>query len=82
MSLARDGLELGSEVDPDRPLAEEVREVKATRRRLAETDAREGSEVSVKDVLDTAYGEHSPAEDSAEAWAAELERADADRAGA
>ncbi len=34
--------------------------------------------MSVEDVLTTAYGEHSPAEDSAEAWAAELERADAE----
>lgn len=82
MSLSRDGLELGTEIHPDRPLAEEVREVKATRRSLAETDAREGSDVSVQDVLDTAYGEHSPAEDFADAWAAELDRADADRAGA
>jgi hypothetical protein len=82
MSLVHDGLELGTEIDPDRPLAEEVREVKATRRRLAETDAREGSDLSVQDVLDTAYGEHSPAEGSAEAWASELERADSERAGA
>ena len=82
MSLVHDGLELGTEIDPDRPLAEEVREVKATRRRLAETDAREGSDVSVQDVLDTAYREHSPAGDSAEAWASELERADSERAGA
>jgi hypothetical protein len=82
MSLVRDGLEEGTEIHPDRPLAEEVREVKATRRRLAEADAHEGSDVSVQDVLETAYGEHSQAGDSAEAWAAELERVDADRAGA
>jgi hypothetical protein len=78
MSLIRDGLDIDTEADPDRPLAEEVREVQATRRRLAEADARDGSPVSVEDVLTTAYGEHSPAEDSAEAWAAELERAEAE----
>jgi hypothetical protein len=77
MSLIRDGMELGAETSADRPLAEEVREVQETRRRLAEADAREGSDVSVEDVLTTAYGEHSPAEDSAESWAAELDRADA-----
>ena len=58
MSLLRDGPP-GSEPIPERPLAEEVQEVKATRRRLAETDAREGSDVSVEEVLSTAYGEHS-----------------------
>jgi hypothetical protein len=62
MSLLRDGVP-GSEPLPERPLAEEVQEIKATRRRLAETDAREGSDVSVEDVLTTAYGEHSPEED-------------------
>ena len=82
MSLLRDGIP-GSEPIPERPLSEEVREVKATRRRLAETDAREGSDVSVEDVLTTAYGEHShAAADPAEAWAAELERADTERADA
>jgi hypothetical protein len=76
MSLIRDGLDLDTETHPDRPLAEEVREVQATRRRLAEADARDGSVVSVEEMLTTAYGEHSPTEDSAEAWAEELERAD------
>jgi hypothetical protein len=76
MSLIRDGIEVGTEADPDRPLAEEVRDVKATRRRLAEADAREGAEVSVEDVLTTAYGEHSPPADSTGAWATELEQAD------
>ena len=42
MSLIRDGIELDTETHPDRPLAEEVRDVKATRRRLAEADARAG----------------------------------------
>jgi hypothetical protein len=73
MSLARDGIELGTEIDPDRPLREEVREVKAARRRLAEEAAREGADVSVADVLSTAYGEHSPSESTARA----TERADA-----
>jgi hypothetical protein len=77
MSLIRDGIELDAESHPDRPLAEEVREVQATRRRLAEADAQEATDVTVADVLTTAYGEHSPDSDSAEAWATELERADA-----
>ena len=82
MSLLRDGAP-GSDPIPERPLSEEVREVKANRRRLAETDAREGSDVSVEDVLTTAFGEHSPAaSDPAEARAAELERGDAERADA
>jgi hypothetical protein len=75
MSLARDGIELGTDIHPARPLADEVREVKAARRRLAEADAHEGAEVSMEDVLTTAYGEHSPAKDTAKTWAAELERA-------
>jgi hypothetical protein len=74
MSLARDGIEQGTEIKPDRSLADEVREVKASRRRLAEADAREGADVSVADVLTTAYGEHSPAD--ADSRAAELDRAD------
>jgi len=61
MSLVSDGIELGTEIHPDRPLAEEVREVQATRRRLAETDAHEGSDLSVEDVLTTTYSEHAPA---------------------
>jgi hypothetical protein len=76
MSLVRDGIELDTEIHPDRPLAEEVREVQAARRRLAAADAHAGSDVSVEDVLSTAYGEHSPPEDTAGAWATELERAD------
>jgi hypothetical protein len=78
MSLVRDGIEPGPETHPDRPLAEEVRDVQATRRRLAEADAREGADVSVEDVLSTAYGEHSPPADSARGSAAELERNDAE----
>jgi hypothetical protein len=62
MSLVRDGIEVGAETDPDRPLAEEVREVQAARRRLAEADALEGADISVRDVLSTTYSEHAPAE--------------------
>ena len=64
ISLVRDGIELDTEIHPDRPLAEEVREVQAARRRLAAADAHAGSDVSVEDVLTTAYGEHSPPEDT------------------
>jgi hypothetical protein len=72
MSLVSDGIERGTEIHPDRPLAEEVREVKAARRRLAETDAHEGSDVTVADVLATTYSEHAPNPPATEA-----ERADA-----
>ena len=75
MSLVRDGIELHAETHPDRPLSEVVREVKAARRRLAEAEAREGSDVSVEDVLTTTYTQHSPTEDSTDQWA--QERADA-----
>jgi hypothetical protein len=78
MSLVRDGIELDTETHPDRPLAMEVREVKAARRRLAEADAHQGSDVSVEDVLTTAYSEHSPAEDSAGGWSEALDRAEAE----
>jgi hypothetical protein len=72
ISLARDGIQAG----PERTLADEVREVKAARRRLAETDAREGSDVPLGDVLATAYGEHSADQDTADTWATQLEAAD------
>jgi hypothetical protein len=77
MSLIRDGIELDAETNPDRPLVEEVRDVQAARRRLAEADAHDATDVSVEDVLTTAYGEHSPSQDTADSWAAELDRADA-----
>jgi hypothetical protein len=82
MSLLRDGSP-GADPIPERPLAEEVREVKATRRRLAAAEANETSDISVEDVLATTYGEHAvdenrPEPDSAEAWSAELDRADQD----
>jgi hypothetical protein len=63
MSLVRDGIELEAGTNPDRPLSEAVREIKAARRRLAETQAREGFDVSLEDVLTTAYAEHSPSEE-------------------
>lgn len=84
MALLREGTTTGA-VLPDRPLAEEVRDVQASRRRLAEADARE-SDVSIQDVLATAYAERALATDevpepdgvpdSADAWSAVLESAD------
>jgi hypothetical protein len=76
MSLLRDG-EVGTELIPERPLAEEVQDVKAARRRLAEAEAHAASNLPVADVLATTYAEHAEP-DSAEAWSAELERAEAD----
>jgi hypothetical protein len=86
MALIREGIAHGDLIRPDRPLAEEVRDIQATRRRLAEADAHETSDVTVQDVLAAAYAEHAlstdpvpePDEvpDSAEAWSAVLERAD------
>jgi hypothetical protein len=85
MSLLREGV--GGELLPERPLAEEVREIQATRRRLAAAAAEEASDLSVDDVLVTAYTEHAHDEvrlpepatpDSAEAWSAELDRAEAE----
>ncbi|MDX6605765.1 MAG: hypothetical protein QOD14_305 [Solirubrobacterales bacterium] len=69
IALLREGAP-GSEPLPERPLAEEVREVQATRRRLAAAEARETSDFSVEDVL-------SASPDSADAWSAELDRAEA-----
>ena len=76
MSLINDGIERGTEIQPDRPLADEVREVQAARRRLAESDAREGSDVPVEDVLATTYSEHAP-EPPRSPSVTEVERADA-----
>jgi hypothetical protein len=85
MALMREGI--GGEILPERPLAEEVRDVQATRRRLAAAEAKEASKVSADDVLVTAYAAHAHAEeslpepatpDSAEAWSAELDRAEAE----
>jgi hypothetical protein len=85
LGLIREGI--SGESLPERPLAEEVRDVQATRRRLAAAEANEASNLTVDDVLATAYAEHAHAEerlpepaepDSAEAWSAELERAEAE----
>ena len=85
MALIRDGV--GGETLPERPLAEEVRDVQATRRRLAAAEAEEASDLLVEDVLVTAYEEHAHPEqhlpepatpDSTEAWSEELEQADAE----
>jgi hypothetical protein len=56
MALLREGI-AGAAL-PDRPLSEEVRDVQATRRRLAAAEARDSSGLSVEDVLATAYAEH------------------------
>jgi hypothetical protein len=61
MALLREGIT--GEPLPERPLSEEVRDVQATRRRLAAADARATSEISVEDVLATAYAEHVREED-------------------
>ena len=74
MALLREGVD--GDTLPERPLAEEVRDVKATRRRLAAAEARETSDLSVEEVLATAHEEHAP--DSADAWSSELERAEAE----
>src|SRR3954454_1868931 len=58
MALLREGIH-GAEPLPERPLAEEVRDVQATRRRLAAAEATESSEVSVEDVLAPASAEHA-----------------------
>ncbi len=85
MALLREGIATGTAL-PDRPLSEEVHDVQATRRRLAESDARDGSDISIQDVLATAYAEHALSADEnrspAEAWSAELDRAEAELRGA
>jgi uncharacterized protein YheU (UPF0270 family) len=55
MSLLREGAAPGEEPASERPLAEEVRDIKASRRRLAEAEAREGADVTVEDALSRAY---------------------------
>jgi hypothetical protein len=93
MSLARDG-NLAPDTDPDRPLAEEVRDIQATRRRLAEAEASESSDVTIDDALARAYaaaGERRAEQrayelfesdehdlDSVDAWSEALERADSE----
>jgi hypothetical protein len=89
MALLREGTAPLGDRLADRPLAEEVREVQSSRRRLAEAEAREGSDLAIEDVLATAYAEHvlgdeehtAPGDerpDTAEGWSAELERAEAE----
>jgi hypothetical protein len=70
MALLREGV-TGGESLPERPLAEEVRDIQASRRSLAAAEAQEASDFSVEDVL-------SATPDSADAWSAELERAEAE----
>jgi hypothetical protein len=62
MALLREGV-AGTEPLPERPLTEEVHEVQATRRRLAAAEAEEASDLSVEEVLATAYAEHVLEED-------------------
>jgi hypothetical protein len=62
LALLREGVH-GAEPVPERPLAEEVRDVQTSRRRLAAAEAEETSEISVEDVLATAYAEHVHEED-------------------
>jgi hypothetical protein len=84
MALIREGVT--GDALPERPLAEEVRDVQATRRRLAAAEARETADLTVQDVLATAYAEHIHAEDeraarlpgTADEWSAELDRAEAE----
>jgi hypothetical protein len=85
MALLREGVH--GESLPERPLAEEVREVQAARRRLAAAEAKEAADLSVEDVLVAAYTAraHAPNQlpepavpDSADAWSAELDRAEAE----
>ena len=78
MSLLRDGIEVGAETIPDRPLAEEVRDDPGhpppPRRGRGPRGLRRHRRGRARHRLRRA----SPAEDSAEAWATELERADAE----
>ena len=84
ISLLRDGPR-GAEPIPERPLTEEVQDVKATRRRLAAAEAQETADLPFEDVLATAYSEHAVeqgdrAPDPAEARSAELHSAEIHRA--
>jgi hypothetical protein len=92
IALTRDGAAPLTSGEPERPLAEEVSEVKATRRRLAAAEAQETADHPVEDVLARTYAEAEqrrsetlalevPTEDDerwADAWAATLKRADAE----
>ena len=72
MALLREGVT--GEPLPERPLGEEVRDVQATRRRLAAAAARETSDLSIEDVLATAYAEHVLEEDRRESNTGEAVR--------
>jgi hypothetical protein len=62
MALLREGI-AGAEPLPERPLAEEVRDIQATRRRLAAAEAQKTTDLSVEEVLATAYAQHVLADD-------------------
>jgi len=62
MALLREGV-AGAEPLRERPLADEVRDVQAARRRLAAAEAQEESDLSIEEVLATAYAERVKAED-------------------
>jgi hypothetical protein len=92
IGLTREGAVPLGDGTPERPLAQEVREVKATRRRLAEAEAQESARDTVHDVLARTYAEAEQRRsetralevladelDSADAWSAELDRADTER---
>jgi hypothetical protein len=94
MALMREGAAPTGSSLPERPLAEEVADVQATRRRLAEEEARDAADLTLDDVLARTYAaaeerraetralevlDSDPSDlDSADAWSAALERADAD----
>jgi hypothetical protein len=93
LALTREGAGPLGDGASERPLAQEIRDVKATRRRLAEAEAFETAEDTLDDVLARTYAEAEERRgetralevlaeqelDSADAWSAELERADAER---
>ena len=74
MALLREGV--AGEPAPERPLTEVVRDVQAARRRLAAAEARDAAQLTVADLLSTAYAEHVLERASAEARSERRERAD------
>jgi hypothetical protein len=74
MALLREGIATDPDAQPDRPLADEVRDVKATRRRLAEAEAQESADEPIEDALARAYA--AAEERRAEHRAQQLDRAD------
>jgi hypothetical protein len=90
MALMREG-SVPADGERERPLAQEVRDVKASRRRLAEAEARETAEDTLGDVLARTHAEAEERRaetralevlagedelDSADAWSTALKRAD------